>query len=74
MKLKSTGQAGVGVPFRLFFLASLAFSSLGGRESVMASCRHSVSQMCGLIYRVYIRQLLCTSAYYFPRPLSGLRP
>lgn len=77
MKLKSTGQADVGVSYRLSFFVSpsLFFPPLWerGSQSVMASCRHSV-QTCGLIYRVYIRQLLCTPADYSPRALIWVRP
>lgn len=66
MKLNWTGQADVGVSFRLFSL------SLSRRwEGVCDGLVSAVSQMRRLIYRVYIRQLLCTSAYYFPMPLSG---
>lgn len=71
MKLKSTGQADVGVSCRLSlsFFFFVSFSTLW--EGVCDGLVSALSQMCGLIYRVYIRQLLCTSADYSPRPLSG---
>lgn len=73
MKLNSTGQADVGMSFRLFssLLSVFFLSPLGGRKSGDDGLVLELSQMCRLIYRDYIRQLLCTSAYYSPRPLSG---